>query len=61
MIEKNIETIKKQRYSFSKKQWILEAIEEKLEIEAQNIEGESQQLFQVVKMASEMLLKTPHK
>ncbi len=44
-IEKRVEVIKKIRGSFSKKQWILEAIHERLDLEEKETKEKAQELF----------------
>lgn len=53
-VEKRVEVIKKLRGSFSKKQWILEAIYEKLEMEEKETEQKTKEMFQkMLKTTSE--------
>jgi hypothetical protein len=44
-IEKRVEFIKKVRVSFSKKQWILEAIHERLDVEEKETKEKAQELL----------------
>jgi hypothetical protein len=57
-IERSVEVIKKLRGNFSKKQWILEAIYEKLDMEEKEIEKKSKELFKtMLKESSESSTK----
>jgi hypothetical protein len=56
-IEKKVEVIRKFRSSFSKKQWILEAIQEKLDREEEKIEKQTKELLENMINSSSTFMK----